>query len=149
MKYGIVSSKTYTCEAYTWCGNDVCSTGMFSNLHCHKRLQRTPYILVLLMNLQIPSIILLFIYVFVWTSVLVIFACFGMPQICFAVTGALLSKITPLQHAATVQSFLMGDVIMSALVGRGLSGLVNFQTRLTEFSVVLLLQWLVSFEKNF
>ena len=109
-------------------------------------------ILVLLMILQIPSIICLFIYAFVWTNVLfslsytlVIFACFGMPQVCFAVSGALLSKITPIQHASTVQSFLIVDVIISDLVGRGLSGFVFCQTRLITFSVVLLLQWFVSF----
>ena len=109
-------------------------------------------ILVLLMILQIPSIICLFIYAFIWTNVpfwlsytLVIFVCFGMPQVCFAVAGALLSKITPLQHAGTVQSFLIVDVIISDLVGRGLSGFVFFQTRLIAFSVVLFLQWLVSF----
>ena len=67
-------------------------------------------ILVLLMILQIPSIICLFIYAFVWTNVpfslsytLVIFACFGMPRVCFAVAGAVLSKITPIQHASTTE----------------------------------------------
>ena len=109
-------------------------------------------ILVLLMILQIPSIICLFIYAFVWTNVpfplsytLVIFACFGMPRVCCAVAGALLSKITPIQHTSTVQGFLVADVFISALVGRGLSGLVFFQTRLIGFSVVLLLQMFVSF----
>jgi MFS family permease len=83
-------------------------------------------LLVSLSILQMPSIILLCIYVFVWTNVpfwlsytLVIFACFGMPQVCSAVSGALLSKITPSQHASTVQSLFFLQVFISILVGRG------------------------------
>jgi MFS family permease len=104
------------------------------------------------MILQIPSMLLFCAYAFLWTSApfslsytLVVFLCFGMPQIVFAFVGSLLSKITPSQHASTVQSFAIAVVYIAALVGRGMSGLVFSQMRLIGFSVALILLWLVGF----
>ena len=38
-RYGIVSPETYSCETCVCCGNDVCSTGIFTDLHCDSKLR--------------------------------------------------------------------------------------------------------------
>ena len=114
-------------------------------------------ILAFAIVLQLPAILLLCVYALLWTNVsfsfgysLIIFVCSAMPQIAFAFAGSLLSKITPSQHAGTIQSLAMVDYNVASVVGRGLSGLVFSEVWLTVYSIGLLvlcllgLVWLCS-----
>ena len=100
-------------------------------------------ILALGIILQLPSVLLLFVYALLWRNVsfpfsysLVVFICSGMPQIAFYFVGSLLSKITPLQHASTIQSLVVVDFSVALLVGRGISGLVFLQASLIAYVLV-------------
>ena len=101
-------------------------------------------ILALGIILQLPSVLLLFVYALLWRNVsfpfsysLIIFICSGMPQIAFSFVGSLLSKITPLQHASTIQSLVVVDFSVALLVGPGISGLVFLQASLIAYSLGL------------
>ena len=91
-------------------------------------------ILVFGIIIQLPSVLLLFVYSLLWKNVpfsfsysLIVYICFGMPQITFSFTGSLLSKIIPAQHANTVQSLLVLDVFVAFFVGLGISGILFTQ----------------------
>ena len=95
--------------------------------------------------LQLSAVLLLCVYALLWRNVsfsfsysLIVFICSGMPQITFAFAGSLVSKIIPSQHASTIQSLAMVDYNISALVGRGISGLVFVQVSLIVYSFGLL-----------
>ena len=100
--------------------------------------------------IQIPSVLLLFVYSLLWKNVsfsfsysLMVFICSGMLQIAFSFTGSLLSKITSTQHASTVQSLAMLDYCVAFLVGRGISGILFTQELLIVYSIGLLALCLV------
>ena len=102
-------------------------------------------ILAFSLILQLPSVLLLCVYALLWRNVslsfsysLIVYICSGMPQIAFAFTSSLLSKIIPSQHAATFQSLAMVDCFIATLVGRGICGLVFTKASLFVYSFGLL-----------